>query len=469
MNKNNTFKIVIVVLASFLLSTCVSLWSMTTLSRDHIRDINTMIAARINIAIDKSMREPITVARTMSNDSFLKDALKSEGEKSKKEAVGEMKKYLSALKDGLGYDAAFVISDESKRYYSYDGLSQIVDPAADPHDAWYTKFLYDKKAYELDVDNDENDPGRWTVFVNARVEDGEKLLGVCGVGVQIENMQALFAKYEKDYNVKISLVDQNGIVQIDTDQNNIEKAFSQTDVISNEGQDDYVYHYKGRDEFAVTKYIENIGWYLVVSSNGSETGRRFIKVILINSLLCLLVLVIISVAMKLSMNRVNALHSASVIDSLTQMQNRRAYEEEKERLLEKGIPDDFICMAADVNGLKEVNDNLGHEAGDELIRGAADCLRRCFSNIGTVYRVGGDEFAGLFRAGEDELGEAKKQLEEVLAKWEGEKCGKLAISCGYASRKEFPEAGILELTNASDERMYEAKREYYKNHDRRRR
>ena len=47
---------------------------------------------------------------------------------------------------------------------------------------------------------------------------------------------------------------------------------------------------------------------------------------------------------------------------------------------------------SDVNGLKEANDTLGHEAGDELIIGSAECLEKSFEGINTIYRLGGDEF-----------------------------------------------------------------------------
>lgn len=454
---------------SFVLSTAVSLWSITRLSNDHIRDINTMIAARVYIAIDRSLREPIAVAKTMASDSFLKEALENEDGMSEDEESQVMKKYLSEMKEGLGYESTFVISDSSRRYYSYDGLSKIIDTENDPADAWYIEFVRSEMNYDLDVDYDHANGNMWTVFVNARVHDGARLLGVCGVGVEMTNMQELFAEYESKYNVKIDLVDSEGVIQIDTDEGSIESEFADRDILTGSSSDDYVYHQKGNSEFAVTKYVENLGWYLVVSSNGSDTGSRFLKVILLNMGLCLLVLFIIATAMKVSVSRVKDLHTASVIDSLTGMNNRRAYEDEKERLTSTELPPDFICMTADVNGLKEVNDNLGHEAGDELIKGAAYVLQSCFGGIGTVYRTGGDEFAGLFNASEEKLEGAKKRLAEILGSWQVEKCGRLAISCGYASRREFPSAGISELSSISDERMYEAKREYYKTHDRRRR
>ncbi|MCR5741555.1 MAG: diguanylate cyclase [Gammaproteobacteria bacterium] len=47
-------------------------------------------------------------------------------------------------------------------------------------------------------------------------------------------------------------------------------------------------------------------------------------------------------------------------------------------------------MLFDINGLKTENDTIGHEAGDELICGSAECMKNAFSRHGKIYRVGGD-------------------------------------------------------------------------------
>ena len=52
-------------------------------------------------------------------------------------------------------------------------------------------------------------------------------------------------------------------------------------------------------------------------------------------------------------------------------------------------------FSVDVNGLKKVNDTKGHTAGDELIKGAANCLTLAVGNNGKVYRTGGDEFMAV--------------------------------------------------------------------------
>ena len=87
---------------------------------------------------------------------------------------------------------------------------------------------------------------------------------------------------------------------------------------------------------------------------------------------------------------------AGTHDQLTGLYNRRFYEEQiriiaASDLQSVGI---FVC---DVDGLKEINDKMGHAAGDKLLKVAANILKNCFRDEDTVVRLGGDEFAVIIR------------------------------------------------------------------------
>lgn len=148
-------------------------------------------------------------------------------------------------------------------------------------------------------------------------------------------------------------------------------------------------------------------------------------------------------------------------DELTGLLNRRAYEDFI--LMRPAVPPepDFVYASIDINGLKQANDSLGHKAGDELIRGAAECLNQVFGNYGRVFRTGGDEFAAIFFADGEKLSFLREDLETVTGQWKGKLVPSLALSAGYAAKREFPEETVKELANISDMRMYEAKERYY--------
>ena len=461
MNRNRlTRNVVLIVFLCFVLSTFVSLWSLGLMAQNNMQALSKALTARIYDTISGQLSEPVIVSRTMANDSFLIDLLKTEDGRSAEETGRIMQTYLSKLREGLKYEAAFVVSAASNRYYTYQGLGKQIDPEGGDRDRWYADFLSRDEEYSLDVDRDEFGSDAWTVFVDTRIRDEDgKLLGVCGVGVRMTGAQELFLELERDYSARISLVDPEGLVMVSTDEAAIETERLENIPLQREA--DYSYKKIGSHEYAVTKYIEKLDWFLAVHTDGRDQAAQFIHVILLNIGLCLIVMAILIIAIRIILNRTRALTHASFRDHATQLLNRRAFEEDKERLAQSPLDVDFAYITADLNGLKWANDNLGHAAGDELIRGAADCLRAVFGEYGQIYRIGGDEFAVVMKIPPEKLEQAMKELEEKTAAWQGEKVKELSISCGCVTSREFPSENLQELIRISDERMYAAKDAHY--------
>ncbi len=157
----------------------------------------------------------------------------------------------------------------------------------------------------------------------------------------------------------------------------------------------------------------------------------------------------------------NRLRMISITDELTQLRNRRAYSEQMEEMDKGVIPNNLAIVSFDVNGLKGANDTFGHAAGDELVKGAAECLGEAFSDMGTIFRIGGDEFSGILYCTEEELTKAFERLEQRCEQWQGERVRKLTISKGSAIYAEYPEASIEELERRADLCMYADKKLYY--------
>jgi diguanylate cyclase (GGDEF)-like protein len=149
-------------------------------------------------------------------------------------------------------------------------------------------------------------------------------------------------------------------------------------------------------------------------------------------------------------------------DQLTGLYNRRAYEDDIAEHHDTVTEDNFVFVSLDVNGLKNVNDTMGHIAGDELLVGAADCMKQCFGSYGKIYRNGGDEFAAILFANEEQLKEIKKDFDAVTAKWSGHLVHGLSVSCGYVTKNEVDISSVHEIANLADKRMYEAKSAFYK-------
>lgn len=150
-----------------------------------------------------------------------------------------------------------------------------------------------------------------------------------------------------------------------------------------------------------------------------------------------------------------------MVDDLTGIGSRRAYSETLELHAMQGMPANLTAFCADINGLKETNDSLGHAAGDELIRAAADCIQRVFLPDGSCFRTGGDEFVVLVTMDEGQAKEALNALEQEAAAWKGSAGQELHIACGYARTADWPNTTPEGLVMQADQAMYNSKKNYY--------
>ena len=151
------------------------------------------------------------------------------------------------------------------------------------------------------------------------------------------------------------------------------------------------------------------------------------------------------------------------IDSLTGMKNNNAYQRMISNLMEKARKAnfDFTLVVFDVNGLKQINDNYGHECGDKLLSRAASLISESFPN-GYVFRIGGDEFA-TFLTGEDHenrkaiITSFKKRVEEIHISSSDLK-EDTSIACGYANYNPDVDHDFVSLFARADASMYDNKK-----------
>ena len=145
----------------------------------------------------------------------------------------------------------------------------------------------------------------------------------------------------------------------------------------------------------------------------------------------------------------------SMHDALTGLYNRTFFEEELRRLDLERVPKQTGIIVCDLDSLKFVNDNLGHEAGDLLLVEAATLIRRSFRAEDIVARVGGDEFTVLLSYGTEGMTrQAVARLRKAVQDYnEGNPTLPLSIAIGYAIAKK-PETSLKEALRIADERMY---------------
>ena len=159
--------------------------------------------------------------------------------------------------------------------------------------------------------------------------------------------------------------------------------------------------------------------------------------------------------------QLSALHSARELanrDPLTGVKSKHAFMESKNNMevqIADGTISDFAIAVCDVNGLKEINDNQGHEAGDILIKEASSVICRVFAHS-PVYRYGGDEFVVILTGSDYE---SRENLMNHMAQINKSHCenGGVMIACGLSEFQALNGESFSEVFSRADTAMYDNK------------
>lgn len=142
-------------------------------------------------------------------------------------------------------------------------------------------------------------------------------------------------------------------------------------------------------------------------------------------------------------------------DVMTGFENRTAFEIE---LKTKNFTGELAYLVFDSNNLKKINDTYGHQEGDKVIIGTAECLEEVFGSTGRCFRIGGDEFVVIVRDfPEKEITKKLEALKKVIAEKNEKRRIPIELACGYAF-EEGTAAVPEKLFKEADARMYENKR-----------
>lgn len=153
-----------------------------------------------------------------------------------------------------------------------------------------------------------------------------------------------------------------------------------------------------------------------------------------------------------NMKNYNIIEKFGNTDKLTGLLNRNCYMTNIYKY-EDYICSSLACIYIDANGLHHINNNLGHDAGDKMLRFVSKILRRYFA-ADNIYRIGGDEFV-IFSI-DEKIKDINEKLSEMRTVIENEGYN---ISTGVEFRTD--KFDIYEMVKLAEMKMYESKKLYY--------
>ena len=201
-----------------------------------------------------------------------------------------------------------------------------------------------------------------------------------------------------------------------------------------------------------------------ISERSLSTSKRQIAFILIFSVVLLLVLLLMMTILakrdlEAEKENTKTFRNMANTDALTGVRNKLAYSEMEtllnQRIRENDI-DKLALVVCDINGLKQVNDTIGHAAGDELIKEASSLICDHFTH-GAVYRIGGDEFVVILQdKGYDTMQEGLDNINREIE--DNSKKNAVVVAIGYSTLT--PEDQMVhEIFERADHMMYERKKQ----------
>lgn len=161
----------------------------------------------------------------------------------------------------------------------------------------------------------------------------------------------------------------------------------------------------------------------------------------------------------------NQLKNIAKTDGLTGLKNRLAFDEMLKGIENEATNDkDWVMLMIDLNGLKLTNDQYGHEAGDELIKGAAVVLSDVYAKNGECFRIGGDEFVVIIDADNKQMLDYRQKLKDRIEEYNKVETYKLSMAVGESRLNEpnGSRGSISDWKMNADMDMYREKDGFHK-------
>ncbi|MBT7941914.1 MAG: diguanylate cyclase [Alphaproteobacteria bacterium] len=401
--KRNLILVITFLLAGgFLATSLISFFvAQTSLREQMSKDTLPLTSDNIYSEIQRDLLRPIFISSLMAQDTFLRDWVLA-GEADEQQAI----RYLASIQKRYQTVTSYFISEKTRRYFHPTGIIKTVREK-DSMDNWYFRVRKMKEDYEINLDYDTANPDKLTVFINYRVYDyAGKFIGVTGVGLAVEAVQALVNTYEKRYGRTILFLDREGQITLTGESYKGPKNIRQrsgmdavaTQILTSTGGN-FSYVKNGNTVFVNSRTVPEFKWLLLVEQDGSEIEGRLLKTLFFNILVAIAISALVLFVAHLTVGGYQRrLEEMASRDKLTGALNRQVFDGILDRAMKATQRDkgDLSLAMLDIDHFKRINDTYGHLAGDIILSGVVDVIRRTVRESDVICRWGGEEFLLLF-------------------------------------------------------------------------
>jgi len=221
--------------------------------------------------LDAQLLLPITVSQTIASNADYQNFV-SEGEPENK--IAQLTVYLNQIKQEFNTITAFIVSKKTGKYYTPGGLFKTLSQDNDK-DQWFYRFISSGQQYELSLDVDEVTKIP-TLFINYLMKVNDEASAVAGVGLSLDSMSKSISQYHIGKQGIVFLVDDKGKIKLHPNVNLIGKNIHSVANLTSNGLfqkgkfASVEYNNDGVEMLLASRYLENIGWYIVAQVPSDE-------------------------------------------------------------------------------------------------------------------------------------------------------------------------------------------------------
>lgn len=256
--------------------------------------------------IQRDLLRPVFVASMMADDTFVRDWL-LEGE----EDPTKITRYLEEIRKQHGMFTSFLVSENTRRYYHFTGISQIV-AEDDPKDKWYFRVRDMAQRHEINVDLNAEQQDALTIFINHKVFDYDgNYLATTGVGIAFDVLGNVVERYKENFSRHVYFVDHTGRIMARSDgatmrEDNINEADGASEIATQLFDSEhsfFEYDRNGETMLASARHIPELNWWVIIEQEEAtalvDIRRSLITNFVIGVIAISLTLVIVLYAVNL--------------------------------------------------------------------------------------------------------------------------------------------------------------------------
>ncbi len=222
--------------------------------------------------IERILVQPLTAAKDIASNSMVRDWLAG-GEDSAQTAT--FVQYLEGIRAEHKAFTALIVGTASNHYLTEKGLERTLS-RSNPKDAWFYSFLDSNEPRTLNIDNDTT-TGELALFIDLKVEQAGKVVGVAGLGLSMKELSALIHNFNFGARGKVYLVRSDGLIQVHpqaqfSGKRTLAEQIGSTAAQAVMGQKTVTSSFKrdGEDFLALSLPLRDLGWTLVAEVPQSQ-------------------------------------------------------------------------------------------------------------------------------------------------------------------------------------------------------